>query len=272
VNTAYRLKSREKGQTLVVVIIIMVLALMVGVMVSNRFIRTLRNLSETDNSSRARATAEALVERLLLETNGTLEGYINFNNCGSNCTLEISGFLGPPVTAKADLSFSGASTEPFQISGRDGEMSQVLLGGYESGSSVDVCWSGDASIYASYIYDQSGVIGSKPYAYNPVNYMGLPNGFSDATVGIYPNCFTVTTSHTPKVLRIKPLNSDAYIFVVPIGGRTIPSQGIVITSTGKAGNTTKTVQVLKSTAFAVDYLDYVIYQKSALDPLSNRPN
>ena len=266
-------RTQEKAQTLVIMIILSVLALSVGVVVSNRFMRTLKDISESDNASRARATAEALVERLLLVPNNTLGDYINFGNCGAVCALEIGGFLGQPVTANATLSFAGASADPYEMNGINGEVSQLSLGGYTTNSSVDVCWTGTASMYASYIYDQSGVIGSSIYAYNPVSYSGNLNGFSNATaLHGYPNCFTVSTVNTPKVLRIKPINADATVVVVPAAGRTLPSQGILITSTGKAGNAVRVVKVLKSSASAPEYMDFVIYQKSGSDPLSNRPN
>ncbi|MFH1899048.1 MAG: hypothetical protein ABIJ82_01065, partial [Patescibacteria group bacterium] len=134
-------------------------------------------------------------------------------------------------------------------------------------------WSGGASVYASYIYDQSGVIAVDIYAYNPVGYTGYINNFSDAISSHgYPNCFTVSTPYTPKVLRIRPINVDATIIIVPSGGHSLPSQGVLITSIGRAGDAVKTVKVLKSSASAPEYMDFVIYQKSTTDPLSNRPN
>ncbi|MFH1648628.1 MAG: hypothetical protein ABIA11_02795, partial [Patescibacteria group bacterium] len=79
------------------------------------------------------------------------------------------------------------------------------------------------------------------------------------------------TSNTPEMVRLKAFYSDSYIYVIPNETQTIPSQGIIITSTGRAGNAIKSVSVLKSSAMAPEYFDYVIYQKSEDDPLSNRP-
>ncbi|MBU0534760.1 hypothetical protein KKC62_01095 [Patescibacteria group bacterium] len=264
---------KEKGQTLLIIVLLSFLALSVGIVVSNRFIKTLRDVSESDNSSRARAVAEALVERLLIVSNATLGDYINFGSCGTACSLEINGFLGQVVRADATLSFAGASADPFEIAGKNGEVSQITLVSYATNSSLDVCWSGGASVYASYIYDQSGVIAADIYAYNPVGYTGYINNFSDAISSHgYPNCFTVSTPYTPKVLRIRPINADATIIIVPSGGHSLPSQGVLITSIGRAGDAVKTVKVLKSSASAPEYMDFVIYQKSTTDPLSNRPN
>jgi len=266
-------KNNQKGQTLVIVIIMMVLALSVGITISSRFTKTLRDITEYDNSSRALAAAEAAIERMLIVPNETLEEYINFGSCGSDCVLEISGVFGYKSRADVVLSFAGSSNDPYELKGSDGEVSQVSLDGYGSGSTLNVCWNDGASVYASYIYDQSGVIKSDIYAFNPVSYAGYENGFSEASpLYGYQNCFTVNTIGTPKVLRIKPYNFDSFIYVIPASSQSIPSQGVLITSTGRSGNAVRTVKVLKSSASAPEFFDYAIYQKSTEDPLSNRSN
>lgn len=268
-----KLKYYEKGQTLVAIVILMVLALTVGVSISNRFIKSLRDMSQSDNSSKALAVAEAAVERMLLLPNEILEGYINFGNCGTDCVLEITGAFGQKVRADVALSFIGSSNEPFQIKGKEGAVSQVALDGYTSESIITVCWDDSSSIYASYIYDQSGVIKSNIYAYNAVGYTGFDNGFTEAASSQgHQSCFNVTASYTPKLLRIKPFSSDPFIYVIPSGGQNLPSQGVLITSTGRAGNAIRVVKVLKATSSAPEYFDFVIYQKSETDPLSNRTN
>lgn len=269
----YFQKNKEKGQTLIIAIIIMVLALTVGVMVSSRYIATLRNISESDNSSRALAVSEAAIENILIIPQETLEEYINYNNCGSACILEISGESNYRARADVSLSFAGASNEPYSIKVRSGEIYQLSLNGYGSGSTLDICWDSQASVYSSYIYDVSGVVSSEIYAYNPLGYIGADNGFSEATsLHGHVNCFTVTSSGVPRILRVKPYNEEAVIYFIPSEGQNIPSQGILITSVGRSGDAVKTVQVLKTTGAVPEYFDYVIYQKSLDIPLSNRPN
>ncbi len=250
----------------------MVLALAVGVTISSRFIKTLRDISESDNASRALTVAEAAIERTLIIPNETLEGYITNNNCGSDCFLEITGASEYKARADVALSFAGSSNDSYEIKVKDGEVYQIALIGY-TGSTVDVCWDDMSSVYASYIYEQSGLVKSEIYAYNPIGYTGYLNGFSEASSsGIYQNCFTVNTIETPKFLRIKPYDSDPFIYVIPLGGQNLPSQGILITSVGRSGNAVRTVKVLKTAGFVPEFFDYVIYQKSLDDPLSNRPN
>jgi type II secretory pathway component PulK len=74
--------SKQKGQTLVIVLFIMVVALTIGVIISNRFIKTLRDISQSDSSSRALAVAEAAIENILLVPQETLEDYVNYGIVG----------------------------------------------------------------------------------------------------------------------------------------------------------------------------------------------
>jgi len=267
------LNKNEKGQTLIIAVIIMAIALAVGVTVSSRFMSTLKNISESDNSTRALAVAEAAIENMLIVPQETLENYINYNNCGNNCVLEISGESNYRARADVELSFAGSTSDPYSIKVYNGEVYQLSLNGYGSSSNIDVCWDGTASVYASYVYESSGIISNDIFAYNPVGYAGTMNGFDEATpLHGHSNCFSVTTLGTPRVLRVKPYNEDAVIHFVPSLGQNIPSQGILITSVGRAGDAIKTVKVLKTTGAVPEYFDYVIYQKSPDTPLSNRPD
>ena len=263
---------KQRGQTFVAVVMLSVLALTIGILVSSRFIKGLRGITESNNSSKALAIAEAAVERMLLIPNETLEDYINFGSCGETCVLELVGGLGQRIRADVTLSFAGNSSEAFETKISENEVVQVDLSGYETGSNIDVCWDDIASIYANYIYEESSEIKIFPYAYNSVTYTGFDNGFDNASSDHgFANCFSITTNNTPKMVRIKAFYADSHIFVVPNETQTIPSQGILITSTGRAGNAIKSVSVLKSSAMAPEYFDYIIYQKPEDVPLSNRP-
>ncbi|MFC1700516.1 hypothetical protein ACFLZ4_02650, partial [Patescibacteria group bacterium] len=198
--------------------------------------------------------------------------YINFGSCGADCILEVTGVLGQKLRADVSLSFAGNSSETFESKALEGEIIQVSMSGYGTDSNIDVCWNDGASIYANYIYEEGSELKVTPYAYNPVTYAGFDNGFDNASSNHgYTNCFSVVTSNTPRLVRIKPFYSDSSIYVVPNETQSIPSQGIIITSTGRAGNAIKIVSVLKSSAMAPELFDYVIYQKSESVPLSNRP-
>lgn len=267
------LQCNQSGQTLIIIIVVMTLALTIGVIVSSRFISTLRNISESDNSSRALAVAEAAIENILIIPDETLVGYVNHNNCGSDCILEISGLSGYKARADVTLSFAGSSNEPYKIKIPSGEVYQLSLNGYGSDTEIDVCWDNQSSIYASYIYEQSGGVLSQSYTYNPVGYSGPINGFLEAISNhSHLSCFSVNAVGVPRALRIVPYSQESVIYFIPSSGQNIPSQGIEITSVGRAGDAVKTVKVLKTTGYVPEYFDYAVYQKSLDDPLSNRPD
>ncbi len=265
-------KKRQQGQTLIIVIVIMVVALTIGVTISSRYIKTLRDISEGDNSSRALAVAEAAIENILLIPDETLNEYIASGVCDV-CMLEISGESNYRARADVELSHAGLTDDAYNLKVTEDNVYQLSLNGYSSGSTLDVCWNGMASIYGSYIYQDGADFLSEIYAYNPIGYSGSSNGFSEAEPKHgYDNCFEVNVTGTPHVLRVKPYNEDTFIYFVPATGETIPSQGILITSVGRSGNAIRTVKVLKTDGSVPEFFDYVIYQKSPDDPLSNRPN
>jgi len=78
--------NNEKGQTLVIVFMMMIIALSIGLSVSSRYIKSLGILSRADNSARAHAVAEAAIEHLLLLPIATLESYAQNGTCGADCT------------------------------------------------------------------------------------------------------------------------------------------------------------------------------------------
>jgi hypothetical protein len=250
----------------------MVLALSIGITVSSRYIKTLRDISESDNAARALAAAEAAVENILMVSDEELEQYIATGTCDI-CTLQITGESNYKARADVELSHAGLSDDFFDVRVNEGEVYQLSLVGYGSNSTVDVCWDGLASVYTSYIYEQSPDFFTEIYAYNPIGYSGDPNGFTEAvSLNGHENCFSVSTIGTPRLLRVRPFSEETFFYFYPASGQSIPSQGILITSVGRSGNAVRTVKVLKTTGVVPEFFDYVIYQKSLTDPLSNRPD
>lgn len=268
-SPAYGLRQ-QKGQTLVVVLMIMILALSMGLTISSRFVKNLHNVVGADNSSKATGVAEAAVERILLLPADTLTSYINNNTCGSDCALQITDSTGQKLDATVTLSFVGNSGSSYPISIAEADAAAVSLTGYQQGRSVYVCWNDSNSIIGYYIYTQSGVTKATPFAYNAVLANNTTNGFSSASANFgYQNCFSIVASQTPIALRLHSVYGRTDVNVLPEAGFNIPVQGIKIVSTGKVGNATKIITVIKSTTFTPAYFDYSVYQKSETDALSN---
>lgn len=259
----------QKGQTFVAMVFLMVLALIIGISVSSRFVSTLRQLTRRDDASRALSIAEAGIENILLKSNDTLEDYINYGSCGNDCITQITDVTGQEIKAEISLSFAGNSEEIFELRGMQGEILQVNLSGYSSNSVISVCWNTNSSIYASYIYKDGSETKSEIYAHNPVG-TTYDNYFSEASPDHgFSSCFDVSTLLSPDMLRLKLYNSDSIVYIVPAPGEVIPRQGILIESVGYAGNAVKTVKVLRTEPISPGILDYALYQKSTEEPLSN---
>lgn len=260
----------HKGQILVAMIALMVLSLSLGITLAGTLIGNTRSQIQTDDSSKARAASEAILEKLLLLPNTTLEDYINNNNCGSACSWSTVDVTGQTITAHAVLSYAGNSSNTFLADLETTKAFQLNLKSYTSGKTVDICWNTPASIYASYIKDTSGVISSDAHAYNAVGTLNPENNFLQAAPKYeFLSCFTVTASDTPLMVRLRSYYLNTPIFIVPEAGQSLPKQGILITATGTSGDVSKTTAALKTSATLPGIFDYAIYQKSPNDPLSN---
>ena len=93
--------DKQKGQTLIIIVLTMMMALAVGISASSRFIKSVNVTTKSDSSNRALAVSEALTERLLAKPYATLKEYIDYDNCGTECALTISGGDGVSATASA---------------------------------------------------------------------------------------------------------------------------------------------------------------------------
>jgi hypothetical protein len=246
----------QKGQTLIIVVSVMILALAIGVTVSTRFLKTLRSVSEADLSSRAVAVAEAGAERMLVLPMATLSDYITNNSCGSSCSITITGTDGVTSTATIVLSFEGNTPAAYPITLDAAQTTEISLAGYPSSRNVSVCLTNTAlinplSVSALFLYGHKG-------SYKVDNY------FFD-TFG----CHVITGRSSPVSLRIKSVYDDITGTVLPDTNLTIPSQGILIASSGKSGDIVKKVTVLKTDPVLPTEFDFILYSKSESDPLSN---
>jgi hypothetical protein len=270
-----RLNSKQSGQALIVIVSVMIIALAIGVSVSSRFVKGLRGVTQTDSSNRALAVAEAAAEKMLTIPTATLEDYIINNNCGTVCTTTITGADGVVATANVLLSYMGNSSSPFPIKISTTDITQVNLKGYANNQPVSVCWnnpaSGDKPSVIGYLY--YGAVGSyslDSYAYNASTSVHSENGFSFATgANGYTNCFSTTGRTNTVMLRLKSVYNNVSAVVIPANGQTIPSQGILISSTGTVGSAVRKLSVLKTPSILPVDFDNVLYTKSTTEPLSN---
>ncbi len=265
----------QRGQTIASVLLIMVLALSVGVAIATRFTSTLRQNIRQDSSSRALAVAEAAIERMLTKDYSALLDYITYGNCGSECVLEILGDDNVLARADVTLTHAGNSSAPFQINLARDSVTEVSLVGYSANTNVYVCWDIPStgslpSVFVNLIYGTDGNYQADSYAANSIGSVYASNGFDEANSALgYSNCLTVNSMTNPQALRIRSLYNEALAYVVPSGGSTIPSQGVLISSIGKVMDSERKVEVLLGSPAVPMPFDYVLYSKTEELPLSN---
>jgi hypothetical protein len=267
--------KNEKGQVVVSVILVMMIALAIGIGISTNFVKTLRISTRSDASSRAFTVAEALIENILSIPYETLYEYIQFNSCGSDCYLEILGDDGVLAVATATLSVAGDSPNPYPASLSTGAVVEINVRGYPDDTNLYVCWNDPSvgespSVVSQLLHGTSGNYNLDLYAVNSVSSTNSANGFDSASpMGGYENCFPVDSNDTPVALRLRSVYNDVDAFVVPESSEEIPSQGIIIEAEGTFLDTVKKVEVLKGEPFLPLPFDYALYSKSASEPLSN---
>lgn len=264
----------QKGQTLIVMVFIMAIALAIGISVSNRFVATLRSSTRTYTGYRSQAVAEAALERILIRTQEELTDYINFGTCGSDCTLSIVNDDGITETATITLSFLGNSSDPYLLTLQTDQIAEVLLGGYSDSTDLTICWDGaslspEPSVYGSLVYGQVGSYAVTNYAYNSAT-SSQTNGFDTASGGSgYDSCFTATSETDPQIFRLKSFYNNVKVAVIPDSSTIIPSQGILIESVGVVLDTTKKISVIRGNNIVPLTFDYAVFSTSETDPLSN---
>ncbi len=267
--------QNQKGQTIASVLLIMVVALSIGVAIATRFTKTLRQNIRQDSSNRALAIAESAVERILGMDYSDLVDFIAYSSCGSSCVLEITGDDGVLARADVTLTYAGNSSDPFEINISRDNVTEVFLQGYPDNTSLYVCWDNPASgnlpsVFANLIHGTDGNYEVDSYAYNSIGSIYSSNNFDEANSALgYANCFTVNSSTSPQAIRIRSIYNDALAYVVPNGGSTIPSQGVLVTSIGKVEDSERKVEVLLSSPAVPLPFDYVLYSTMEDQPLSN---
>ncbi|MBI2620610.1 hypothetical protein HYW61_00095 [candidate division WWE3 bacterium] len=270
------MRINQSGQTLVIIVLVMMMALAVGTAVSSRFIKSISERVQTDSSVRALAVAEAAIERLLRLPDSTLQDYVKYGTCGSDCELEIVGGDGVVAKTTVVLGNVGGSSDILNVSLTTDSVVEVGLDGFNNNTDISVCWNNPSGIKPSVagilIYGGDDSLGVDNYAFNSIGSTNIDNGFDDAaSVSGYENCFEAVGRTNPRLLRLKSYYNNVDAVVLPGNGASLPIQGILIEATGKVADAVKKVSVIRSNKFLPVQFDFAVFNKSATFPLSNSP-
>lgn len=263
----------QKGQVVLILILVMTVALAIGVSVIQRSLSDVSTSSKVEQSSRAFAAAEAGIEKAI-QTGFSL-GSLDLGN-----NSEISGVQTDNVpAANQALEYPPMAKE---------EIANVWLANPETLTAVyseptlDVYW-GKANITTDkpalevyVIYLSGGVYQTRKFYLDPDSARSSTNGFLDVSGGCTNPTITTSLGNNRSFLcrytltglsstlillrgRILYSSTPHPLAVKPTGAGSLPIQARLFTSTGRSGNTQRTVQVLRLDRVVPFYFDYAIF-------------
>lgn len=248
-----RVGNFEDGQTLLIIVLIMVVSLTVGLAVVSRSITNLRMTTEEENSTRAFSAAEAGIERVLK------------TGIGTTSVSGVAGALGSNPNSPLIKDIAITQSEGDQILVNGGEAVQkddgvdIWLVKHDSNNKpvYSPSWNGtDLKFYwgdtfcntnevsALEIIVISGTVPSSisaaRYAVDPCSSRSSLNNFSNISSGSYSVGgkqfryeYEITNITNGLLARVIPLYSSAVMGVT--ADVSLPSQGRIIDSTGSLG-------------------------------------
>lgn len=245
----------QRGQVLLISLLVMVVAMTVGLSFAVRTITTTRMTFAEDSSQRAFSAAEAGIERALTEgidfygvalSNNSQYSTTTSSFSGDEILLDNGAFILKDDPVDVWLSDYPNYTNPWSLGGAS---DLIIYWGNSTNPPTDVCDQSEAinTMAAIEVILISGTDLAPTidhFAYDPCGPRKVDNGFSAATSGpfliagknfAYSATIPVTSG---LVARVIPLYAGTNIGV---RGAGLPSQGKIITSVGSSGGTQRKV-------------------------------
>lgn len=264
-NYELRIKPGERGQTLLIVVLVMVVALTVSLSVASRSIVSVRTTTEEENSQRAFSAAEAGIERAI-----KTQAEITSVSLGNNSSIVKAV---PTTIGGTAFNINNGAI----ISEDDGADIWFSNQDYSSPktTSLTIYWGNttvsDCSNAALEIVVLSGTSVSnavaRRYAYDPCSTRN--NNFSSpASTGNYTISGTdVHFKYQTQAIgitngfiaRVIPLYADSQIGV--ISSISLPIQGTQVVSTGASGETQRQVKYFQGyRQIPPEFFQYILFQ------------
>jgi hypothetical protein len=283
----YSSQELQKGQVLLVIVLVMIVALTIGLSVVTRSVTNLQISSEEESSQRALSAAEAGIEKALQSNQST--GSLDLQNNSKIEKVTVNKIEGEEFLINngntvlkddgADVWLSTYDSNPKYQNSYSGNVT------FFWGSANDVCADGTTNTAAALqilvISKKSGGgMELQTHPFDPcsgsVN-RAAENNFCTALSPVSAKCpqtmrqqaatvkgkqfqYSTTIPVTDGVMtRIVPLYASTALGVRG-GNGPLPSQGRVIESLGASGNTQRKISVYKGFAkIPVEFFPYVLF-------------
>lgn len=280
--------KNERGQVLLLTILVTVVVLTLAVAAARRTTVDIRQLNAATESNRALTAAEAGVENVLL----SLKNGIVPDACGTmeaeECALLFggSGVSSIEVETLQSLSLSNLPEEQTVEVTLFNQLTNEDFDG-----TLDIRWEEGSAIAITVILRDSG---------NPPKYFLYREAFNCGNVAA-GNGFTATTpvdgwctitsinigaleaqyesiySHPDDAthpivalsMRIRPMYADTGISVNGLGDDDLPTQAFSIISTGTSGDSQRTIQATRTNEAMPSIFDFVLFNGSVENALTS---
>ena len=264
-----KIMSKQNGQVLLFVIVILTVSLAIGVAVSSRTLASLSRTARQDTASKAQAAAESGIELYLSKTKGELDSFENkpidpiilediVSGITSQTTIKIERYK---TNADEGLVYT---LNPDEI--RELKLSSSYGSDNNFSGDLRVCWSGDKVALYYYLYNDGGIFESNLVAPQGVNF-GLDLKESrvadgTSTCGNYITIKDIPSGTTG--LRFKPLYNSSTVTIKSLNGKELPFQGHKIVAEGTLTQegkvlSTKRVTVFKPLPYLIGVFDNALY-------------
>jgi hypothetical protein len=273
--------KNENGQTIVIILLVMVVGLTIGLSMVSRSLTDLRISQQMEQSQRAFSGAEAGLEYALSQglqsiyqgggqySNPNIGGNVSYSGViqqiGAS-SYELKGKAAVEQDDVAQINLDGATAGSITILWGEKGTSQVPASPCDIGSGTFV-----ASLELSFITQSGSTYGIQKYAYNACN--ALTNNFDpptavDADATYYAKIENISIPANAMILRIRPIYNKASIKIIPSGGN-LPEQAYKLTVKGEAQGNVRAIewqQPIKPALPAI--FDYVIFNGNPNTSLS----
>lgn len=246
-------RTNEKGQVLLVVVLVMIVSLTIGLSVVSRSVVNLRTSTEEVNSLNALSAAESGIEKavqLNSNTSGTFAGGATF----TSTVLEIRG--SSLLVAGGNLILPGDGVDVWLVPhNTDGTPNYSTP--WPTGN-LDIHWGISSTACDNAAIEVALITGSRAapqlarYAFDACAARRTSNNFSqNVTAGNFDIAgkrffykVVINSISNGLLARVVPIYRSTPIGIV--GSQDLPSQGFVVESTGKSLTTQRNIVFFKA--------------------------
>lgn len=284
----------HRAQVLVVILLLLAVVSTVSLAIVSRSVTDLSVSTTQEESSRALAAAEAGIESALssVVASGSTQVLDNSNNAQYTVTI-LPASSGTDLISSRGLTAN--ETETFFLGEHDGTGNMVLNGSTEyRGNSITVCWGDQAvagqsnapalevSLYywnkntSKYEVVRNGYDPNTRGAFGAIDagVVGCPAGHAFSfkktitlTATVASGGLALPGSVDQLMLRTRVFYSGEvghFVGLKAVAGSTFPQQGIIISSTGQAGSSTRKVQLLQKYSNPLPQFDNAVFSGASL--------